>query len=39
MTDLLNWLWLLAGSAFMVVFIGLVARMYWWLFTLGWGLL
>lgn len=39
MKDALDWIWLIAGSAAVVIGLGLVARLYFWLFMLGWGLL
>jgi hypothetical protein len=39
MKDALNWLWLALGSAAVIVGLGLVAKVYWLLFSLGWGLL
>jgi hypothetical protein len=39
MSHALNWLWLLASSACVIVGMGVIARVYWWLFMVGWGLL
>lgn len=39
MKDAFNWFWLIAASAAMIIGLGLVARLYFWLFMLGWELL
>jgi hypothetical protein len=39
MNDALNWLVLIAASALTVMAFGLIARLYWWIFMVGWGLL
>lgn len=35
----LNWCWLLAGSAAVIIGMGIIAKGYWLLFMLGWGAL
>ena len=39
MKDALNWVWLVLGSAALIVGFGLLAKVYWQLFMIGWGLL
>lgn len=39
MKDALNWIWLIAGSAAVIIGFGVIARLYWWLFMIGWGVL
>lgn len=37
MREIVNWLWLVAGSAAVVIGTGLIAKAYWLLFMFGWG--
>lgn len=39
MKDALNWLWLACGTAAVIVGIGFIAKAYWLLFLIGWGVL
>lgn len=39
MKNALDWIWLIAGSAAVVIGFGLLAKVYWLLFMTGWELL